>query len=83
MTLETLIASVGVLGALQTGYVMLKNMEARTVNGPTAWAASDDDFVVESETDRAARQMKADFDLARAKSIMATASQFAERKITL
>ena len=84
MTLETLIASAGLLGALQTGYLVLKNMEARTVNGAPIWSAEDNsDFVVESKTDRAARQMKKDFDLARAKSIMATASQFGDRKLTI
>lgn len=78
MTLETLILSVAVLGTLQIAYRALKNMEARTVNGAPAWSSPDEsDFVIESETDRAARRMKKDFDLDRAKSIMAMAEQFA------
>ena len=36
MTLETLFLSVGVLGALQFGYVVLKNMETKTVSGSPA-----------------------------------------------
>ncbi len=77
MTLESLILSVGVLGALQAAWLVLKNGQARTVNGPTAWVSADEsDFVVESETDRAAGRMKKDFDLARAKGIMAITEQF-------
>jgi hypothetical protein len=77
MTLETLLVSVGVLGSLQAAWLVLKNMEVRTVNGTPAYVSSDDsDFVVESATDRAARRMKKDFDLARAKSIMGMVGEF-------
>jgi len=78
MSLETLIASVGLLAALQFGYVVLKNMGTRTVEGPTVWASDESDFVIESATDRAARRMKKDFDISRAKSIMSLAEQFAQ-----
>ena len=79
MSLETLIVSVGVLGSLQAAWLVLKNMEARTVNGTPAYVSSDEsDFVVESQTDRAARRMKKDFDLARAKSIMGMVDQFGQ-----
>ena len=84
MSLETLIVSVGVLGSLQAAWLVLKNLEARTVNGTPAYVPSDEsDFVVESKTDRAARRMKKDFDLARAKSIMGVASQFADKNLEL
>ena len=76
MTLETLLVSVGVLGSLQAAWLVLKNLEARTVNGSTAWVQSDEDFAIESETDRSARRMKKDFDLARAKSIMGMVGEF-------
>jgi hypothetical protein len=76
MTLETLLVSVGVLGSLQAAWLVLKNLEARTVSGSTAWVQSDEDFAIESETDRAARRMKKDFDLARAKSIMGMVGEF-------
>jgi Tfp pilus assembly protein PilV len=81
MSLETLILSVGLLGALQVAYRTLKNMEARTVTGSSAWNADGaSDFFLETDEDRAARQMKKDFDLARAKGIMAMASEFAEKR---
>ncbi len=77
MSFETLILSVGVLGALQAAWLVLRNMEAKTVTGSPVWVSSDEsDFVVASETERAARRMKKDFDLARAKSIMAMTEQF-------
>jgi hypothetical protein len=79
MSLETLIVSVGVLGSLQAAWLVLKNLEARTVNGTPAYVPSDEsDFVVESKTDRAARRMKKDFDLARAKSIMGMVGEFGQ-----
>jgi hypothetical protein len=79
MSLETLILSVAVLGSLQAAWLVLKNMEARTVNGTPAYVTSDEsDFVVESATDRAARRMKKDFDLARAKSVMSLVEQFGQ-----
>ena len=82
MTLETLILSVAVLGIFQIAYRALKNMEAHTVNGAPAWSSQDEsDFVIESETDRAARRMKSDFDLARAKSIMGMTAQFGEKPL--
>jgi len=85
MTLETLILSVGVLGALQAAWLVLKNGEARTVNGPTtAWVSTDDsDFVIESKADRAARRMKKDFDIARAKGIMSMVGEFGAKPMEI
>jgi hypothetical protein len=84
MSLETLILSVGVLGALQAAWLVLKNAEARTVNGPTAWVSSDEsDLVIESKTDRAARRMKKDFDLARAKGIMGMVGEFGAKPMKI
>jgi hypothetical protein len=76
MTLETLLASVGVLGALQAAYLYVRTAEAKPVDGPSMWS-DDSDFVVVSDEDRAARKMKREFDIARAKSIMAMAGEFA------
>ena len=85
MTLETLILSVGVLGALQAAWLVLKNGEARTANGPaTSWVSSDEsDFVIESKTDRAARRMKKDFDIARAKGIMSMVGEFGAKPMKI
>ncbi len=77
MTLDTLIFSVGVLGALQAGYVLLKRTEARTADGPAMYESSSESFFLDTDEDKSARSMKKDFDLARAKSIMATANEFA------
>ncbi len=85
MTLETLILSVGALATLQAAYLVLKRMEARPAGGSPAWNTESDSFSFfeESATDTAARKMKSDFDLARAKSIMGVVSQFADKKMEL
>ncbi len=82
MTLATLAACVGVLGALQALYLIVKNMEvARQTDGSSMWTTGEGAFFDESdETERNAARMKKDFDLARAKAIMAMASHFATNK---
>ena len=80
MTLETLIASLGVLATLQLAYRALKTMEAKPVEGPSVYETSDSfSFFETSDTEKSARRMKKDFDLARAKAIMAIAEEFADR----
>ena len=69
MSLETLLVSVGILGALQGTYLVLKNM------GNSSSASYSDTL-----EDRAARKMKTDFEIARAKAIMAMASEFSGAK---
>ncbi len=79
MSLETLLVSFGILGALQGAYLVVKNMEARTANGPSLWSASSDAYC-ETQQERAERKMKKEFEIARAKAIMAMASEFADAK---
>ncbi len=80
MTFTTLIASVGVLAALQAAYLFLKSMEARTVGGPAGWSSVEDDDFDLSEDEKHAREMKKKFEIARAKAIMAMANEFASQK---
>jgi hypothetical protein len=85
MTLETLILSVAALAALEIAYLVYKRTETKLAGGPSQWSTEIDafSFFEASETDKAASRMKDDFDLARAKSIMGIASQFADKKIEL
>jgi hypothetical protein len=78
MSLETLLVSVGILGALQGAYLVLKNMEARTVTGPAMWASTQGSYHENLEA-RAESRMKKDFEIARAKAIMAMAGEFAAK----
>lgn len=60
--------------------MFLKNMEAaaRQVDGPSVWTAADGTVFEEIAVgELEAARMKREFDLARAKSIMASASEFA------
>ncbi len=79
MTLETLIASLGVLGALQAAYLYVKGLEVQTTEGRSTWS-DDSDFQVESDESRMARKLRKNFDIARGKSIMAMAAEFADPK---
>jgi hypothetical protein len=81
MSLTTLIACVGCLGALQAAYLFVKSMDAKPVDGPSSsWGVADSNFFEESEETKNARKMKKNFEIARAKAIMAMASEFAETK---
>jgi len=68
MTLETLLASIGVLGTIQFAYMMLKNAESRSVDDSSAWGED------------SSSRMKQDFEIARAKEIMRIASEFGVSK---
>ena len=79
MALTNLIASVGVLAALQSAYVFIKGMQARAAGAPPMWACIhiEDEPWAESEEAKMARELKQDFQLHRAKAIMSMAEQFA------
>ncbi len=82
MTLATLSACVGVLGALQALYLFVKNMEAaKQADGPSMWtSAGDASFDGSDDQERETeRRMKKNFEIARAKAIMAMDSQFADK----
>ncbi len=69
MSLETLLVSVGILGALKGAYLVLKTMD-------TTSSAS----YGNSLEGRGARKVKNDFEIARAKAIMGMASEFSGAK---
>ena len=78
MTLTTLSACVGILGALQALYLFVKNMEAaKQTDG--GWSSGNGAFFDESDDTGHEREMKKKFDIARAKAIMTMASQFANK----
>ncbi len=77
MSLETLIACVGVIGATQALVFFVKSLEAKPAEGPSHWSGSDDSDFEESEEAAMERKAKTNFEIARAKAIMAMASEFA------
>ncbi len=82
MALTNLIASIGALAALQSAYVFIKGMQARAAGAPPMFACIhiEDEPWEESQDAKMARELKQDFELHRAKAIMAFAEQFADKR---
>jgi len=82
MSLENLIACVGVLGTVQALVFFVKSLQAKPAGGSALWAGSDASYGEESEEAAMERKAKKNFEIARAKAIMAMASEFAAQPAT-